>query len=171
MRNMTIKALCVTLLLAVLLVGAVACSSHYRSDVAAPAALDAMIASLQSGDDPEYHVADDETYAVYFDADEAYTLVQDCRIAYHNEGTNVDQLGVFRVKEGQSVEPVRRMVQTYVDGQAEYLYGFASNYQRDELDKIEGARVEVYGQYVVYTILSSADRTAATEALTAAIAK
>jgi hypothetical protein len=171
MKIVTIKALSVTLLFTMLLGCAVACGSQYGSDVAAPVVLDAMIASLESKDSPEYYVADDETYAVYFDTDEAYTLVQDCCIAYHNVGTNVDQFGVFRVKDGQSVEPVRRMVQTYVDGQAEYLYGFASNYQRDELDKIEGAHVEVYGQYVVYTILSSADRASATDALTAAIAE
>jgi hypothetical protein len=80
-----------------------------------------------------------------------------CCIAYHSVGTNVDQLGVFRVKDGQSVEPVHRMVQEYADGQAEYLHGFAANYNREELDKIQNQQVERIGQYVIFTILGTED--------------
>ena len=95
--------------------------------------------------------------------------MQDCCIAYHNEGTNVDQVGVFRVKEGHSTEPVRKMVQEYVDGQCEYLHGFASNYNQAELDKIQNQFVVVMGQYVCFGILSESDEATVRETIKTAL--
>ena len=147
-----------------------ACSATYRADIGAQVLTENIISALESQSE-EYYLADGETYAVYFDTEDAYDTVQDCCIAYHNEGTNVDQFGVFRVKEGHSTEPVRKMVQEYVDGQCEYLHGFASNYNQAELDKIQNQHVVVMGQYVYFGILSEADEAAALDAVKAAIAK
>ena len=147
-----------------------ACSATYRADIGAQELTGNIISALES-QSGEYYPADGETYAVYFDTEEAYAAVQDCCIAYHNEGTNVDQFGVFRVKEGQSTEPVRKMVQEYVDGQCEYLHGFASNYNQAELDKIQNQHVVVMGQYVYFGILSESDETVAMQTIKDAIAK
>ena len=154
------------MLLALLML--VGCGASYRTDVGAQALTDEVM-SVLSEKDGEYYAADAETYAVYFDENAAYDIVQDCCIVYHSEGTNVDQFGVFRVKEGQSTEPVRRMVQEYADGQASYLHGFASNYNQGELDKIQNVQVSVMGQYVFFSILSDADERAATDAIKAMI--
>ena len=147
-----------------------ACSATYRADVSAQELIAEIISALeeQSG---EYYLADGDTYAIYFDTEDAYGNVEDCCIAYHSEGTNVDQFGVFRVKEGQSTEPVRKMIQAYVDGQCEYLHGFASNYNQAELDKIQNQHVVVLGQYVYFGILSEGDEAAAMETIKATIAK
>ena len=61
------------------------------------------------------------------------------------------------------------MVQEYVDGQCEYLYGFASNYNQAELDKIQNQFVVVMGQYVCFGILSEGDEAAVRDAVSAAL--
>ena len=157
---------CAVLLLLLCLL--VSCGPSYRSDVGAQALADEVISTL-SEQDGEYYAADGETYDIYFGEDAAYGNVQDGCIVYHSEGTNVDQFGIFRVKEGQSTEPVRRMIQEYADGQASYLHSFASNYNQGELDKIQNVQVSVMGQYVFFSILSDADESAATDAIKAMI--
>ena len=145
-----------------------ACGTTYRSDVSAETLMQAAISAIseESGD---YYMADGDTYAIYFDQNAAYAAVQNCCIAYHSVGTNVDQIGVFLVKDAQSVEAVRKMVQEYVDGQCEYLYGFAENYNKDELDKIQNQQLTVMGQYVCFTILNDGDERAVLQAIEAAI--
>ncbi|MBQ7338572.1 MAG: DUF4358 domain-containing protein [Clostridia bacterium] len=158
------------LLLAVMMTASACSSGTYRNDVSAQTLTETMIDVL-SEEDGQYYTASGDAYAVYFDADEAYDTVQDCCIAYHITSINVDQFGVFRVKNGQSTESVRTMVQKYVDDQVEYLNAFAANYNQDELAKIENARVEVVGQYVCFTILTASDEGVAIDALKAAISK
>lgn len=155
-------------LLVLLAVVLSACSATYRADIGAQTLMGEVISALASESD-EYYMADGDTYAVYFDTEAAYETVQDCCIAYHNEGTNVDQIGVFRVKEGHSTEPVRKMVQEYVDGQCEYLHGFASNYNQAELDKIQNQFVVVMGQYVCFGILSESDEATVRETIKTAL--
>ena len=159
-----------TMILLLMALALCACSATYRVDISAQTLMGEAISALASESD-EYYMADGDTYAVYFDTEAAYETVQDCCIAYHNEGTNVDQFGVFRVKEGHSTEPVRKMVQEYVDGQSEYLHGFASNYNQAELDKIQNQHVVVMGQYVYFGILSESDETVAMQTIKDAIAK
>ena len=168
MKKRYIVVALATVLLLALTLGA--CSATYRADISAQTLTEGIISAL-ADESGEYYLADGDTYAVYFDTEAAYANVTDCCIAYHSEGTNVDQFGVFRVKEGQSTEPVRKMVQAYVDGQGEYLHGFASNYNQAELDKIQNRYVLVLGQYVCFGILSESDESAATDAIKAAIAK
>ncbi len=159
-----------TMILLLVALALCACSATYRADIGAQVLTENIISALES-QSGEYYLADGQTYAVYFDTEDAYSTVEDCCIAYHNEGTNVDQIGVFRVKEGHSTEPVRKMVQEYVDGQCEYLHGFASNYNQAELDKIQNQHVVVMGQYVYFGILSESDETVAMQTIKDAIAK
>lgn len=169
--NQKIK-MCLSILMGIaLMMTAVSCGSSYRSDVTSESLINQLISTLEQDGEDHYHTADGETYSIYFGEEDAYANVTDCCIAYHDNGTNVDQFGIFRVKDGQSTEPIRRMVQEYVDGQSEYLYSFASNYQQDELEKIRNTHVVTYGQYVLYTILDSSDYAAVANALQEAIAQ
>ena len=152
-RNLANRGIALFLLLS-LLWAVSACAQNYTSDQSAQTLLGRVTSTLSEGDEGMYVTASEDTYAVYFGDKAEYEVVQDCCIAYHTDSTNVDQLGVFRVREGQSTEPVRKMVQAYVDGQAEYLHGFAANYNRGELEKIQSSRVFVIGQYVCFSILS-----------------
>jgi hypothetical protein len=158
-HNPANRAVALLLLLA-LFVTMSACAHPYTSEQSADTLLGKVISTLSEGNEDVYYRASEDTYAVYFGDKVEYEVVQDCCIAYHTDSTNVDQLGVFRVREGHSTEPVRKMVQAYVDGQAEYLHGFAANYNRGELEKIQSSRVFVIGQYVCFSILSdeAADR-------------
>ena len=152
------------------LLTAIACGKEYRQDIAAETvgrqAIDAL--SITNG---EYYAEDDDSRAVYFRDQKAYSVVEDSAIFYHSDGTNVDRLGVFRVRTGENVENVRQMVQEYLDGQLAYLRSFAANYHPTEITKLNGARVQVLGQYVVFTVLNTKDTETARQSILKSISK
>ncbi len=143
-----------------LLSSAFSCGDAYRDDVASRVLGEAMIGAIGDAQE-EYYTAGDDTYAVYFAENDAYAAVEDCAIIYHSDGTHVDQAGVFRVRAGEDIGAVREMVQTYVNGQLSYLRSFAANYNPAQMAKLDRARVQILGQYVIFTILDAQDEAAA----------
>lgn len=138
------------------------------SDTVACARL-VTIALQTMGDAEDYLPADEDHFAFYFGGQEAFDEVEDARVVFHRETTNVNELGVFRADDEENVTAVREMVEEYLDGQVENLRSFAANYSPWDMEKIEGAGVRVYGTYVVYYILDDGDATRALEAVRQAI--
>jgi hypothetical protein len=91
-------------------------------------------------------------------------------VVSRNADTNVSEIGVFRVREDIDMEGVLATVSSYVDAQKLRLPPLLEMYNPDELPRVENARVERFGQYVVYTILNenelSAVRQGVVDALT-----
>jgi hypothetical protein len=152
-----------------LLYGVACASNTYRADVTSTVITDS--AKTAVGNAADYFDASAETYDIYFGTEDAFAAVEDCNIVYHETETNVDQFGVFRVKPDGDVAAVEAMVRSYVDGQVAYLNSFAAAYNRDELVKIENAKVSTLGSYVYFTILSEDGADAFVNAVRAAIEK
>ena len=79
-------------------------------------------------------------------------------------GVNIDEFGVFKAGKMTTAE-LKEMIEGYI----QILNDSWMNYQPEEKPKLDGAEVKVVGDYVMYAILSDADRTAAFGAFESAL--
>ena len=162
-------ALCATLLL----LSVVACdtSSNWRDDLSAVSVSNSVKAALPAEDGWE-SVSDDyispsawgESYADYL------ALVADHSITLSAESDmNVDEWGVFRLKDAKDAASFKSFVEDYLEAKKLRMTPLLESYNPDELPKLDYATVNVMGRYVMYTILSSTDTTAAGSAMEKAL--
>jgi len=78
---------------------------------------------------------------------EEYVLLQ------QNSGTEIDQYGIFKVKEDGDTQAISDKITAYLDAMLSNFDNF--NYMPGERVKLADARVEVIGDYVIYTVLSA----------------
>ena len=71
-------------------------------------------------------------------------------------GTNIDEFGIFKAGN-LSADELKEMTEGYL----QILVDSWMNYQPEEKPKLDGAEVKVVGDYVMYCILSDADRSTA----------
>ncbi len=71
-----------------------------------------------------------------------------------DSANNVDEVGVFHVKDSAQVEDLKDIVQAYVDGRVLRFRDLLAGYNPQELPKLDEATVEVRGNYIYYSILS-----------------
>ncbi len=71
-------------------------------------------------------------------------------------GTSIDEFGVFKAGT-MDAAAIKEMIEGYL----KILQDSWMNYQPEEKPKLDGAEIRVVGDYVIYAILSEADREAA----------
>lgn len=79
-------------------------------------------------------------------------------------GTSIDEFGVFKAGKMTTKD-----LQAMIEGYLQILNDSWMNYQPEEKPKLDGAEVKVVGDYVMYAILSDADRAAAFGAFESAL--
>ncbi len=79
-------------------------------------------------------------------------------------GTNIDEFGIFKAGT-MDAAALKDMVDAYI----KILQDSWMNYQPEEEPKLKGAEVRTVGDYVMYVILSEADKTTAFKAFTDAL--
>ena len=79
-------------------------------------------------------------------------------------GTNIDEFGIFKAGTMDTAA-----LKEMIDGYIKILQDSWMNYQPEEEPKLKGAEVKTVGDYVMYAILSDADKTAAFKAFEAAL--
>ena len=79
-------------------------------------------------------------------------------------GTNIDEFGIFKAGT-MDAAALKDMVDAYI----KILQDSWMNYQPEEEPKLKGAEVRTVGDYVMYAILSEADKTTAFKAFTDAL--
>ncbi len=72
-----------------------------------------------------------------------------------NKDSNVDEFGVFHVKNPDRVGEVKSIVDSYIATQQLRMTPLLESYNPDEIPKVENAKVLVCGNYVIYTILNT----------------
>ena len=78
----------------------------------------------------------------------------------------VDEYGVFRAKDADAAKELEKQAKDYL---ANRLETWMDEYMPEEKPKVENAECRVFGNYVVYAILSDANRSAAFKAVEAAL--
>ena len=79
-------------------------------------------------------------------------------------GTNIDEFGIFKAGTMDAAA-----LKEMIDGYLKILQDSWMNYQPEEEPKLKGAEVKTVGDYVMYVILSDADKAAAFKAFEAAL--
>ena len=155
------------IILAALLLCPILCLSacdSYRNDVAvndlSSAVLNAV--STQGG----YTAMDSDYVSLEFsNPNVIVSNVQEWMICASSSQSTVDEFGIFRVKEGGDVNAVKAEVWDYVQATQVKLEVFLDMYDPLEKTKLENAEIVVYGNYVIFTMLTEQDSSAALEAV------
>ena len=96
-------------------------------------------------------------------------ITDHCIIVSEKSDVNIDEVGVFHVKDSAKVAELKAIVEAYVEGQTLRFRDLLISYNPDELPKLDEAEVEVCGNYIYYSILSEARTEAAENAFEGAI--
>ena len=169
----TLRVLCCALCAILLLCAVTACDNggNWRSDLTSASLAATVKAALPAGDGWD-SVSDDyispsawgEDYADYM------ALVSDHTITISAESDmNVDELGVFHVKDAKDASKIKAFAQKYLEAKKLRMAPLLESYNQAELPKLDCAEVTVCGNYVLYTILSAEDTTAAHSAFEKAL--
>ena len=89
-----------------------------------------------------------------------------CSVYHNSYGTGVDEFGIFKAGTLKAAE-VKSAVDEYIELLRET--SMAALYTPEEVPKLEGAEVRAVGDYVMYCVLSDADRDAAFDAFESAL--
>ena len=79
-------------------------------------------------------------------------------------GTNIDEFGIFKAGTMDAAA-----LKEMIDGYIKILQDSWMNYQPEEEPKLKGAEVKTVGDYVMYVILSDADKATAFKAFETAL--
>ena len=103
-------------------------------------------------DDDAMYMLDDDVILKYSDKSIPY-LVDYC-IFRAKESKNINEFGIFRFEDGKTHEFEKLIIEYVGNLQKSYR---AMNYFPSEEEKIDFARIKVYGNYVVYSFLNEED--------------
>lgn len=78
-------------------------------------------------------------------------------------GTSIDQIGIFKAG-AMGTKELKALIEDYLRQYEEKQWPMIELYNPTEKPKLTGAEVKIVGDYVMYTILSDADRAAASQA-------
>ncbi len=136
----------------------IACKSKnsYRDDLTSADVIQQIETALAGGDG---YIPVSDGFISPSSWGEEYTSLLDAvsdweiRIS-ENKDANVDEFGVFHVKNPDQVSEVKSIVDSYIATQQLRLPSILDMYNPDEIPKVENAKVLVCGNYVLYTILN-----------------
>lgn len=93
-----------------------------------------------------------------------YTLlpkfVKSSAIYYAQDTNNLDEFGVFWIEEGKAKAVRQQIAEDYLKKRYNENLDWYNSYMPTETPKLRDAEVRIYGDCVVYAILSSARKTA-----------
>lgn len=70
-------------------------------------------------------------------------------------GTILDEIGIFKASDESNINDMKSEIESYLKGRVD---NFDTRYFIEELPKVESAEVKVFGKYIVYAILSDAEK-------------
>ncbi len=154
------QALCAALALAALL-SLFACvqTPVYRSDVSADDLADAAVVAL--GQEVNYLSPPADFLSDFFTSPD---YAEQVALRRADVGNNLNELGVFRVTEGNA-SGMETLLRRYLTDSYARNADWYDSYIPRETPKLRDAEVRVYGNYVVYAILDGEDRAAAFAAI------
>lgn len=93
------------------------------------------------------------------------TIMEDYAIYMQNTGTSLDEIGIIKAA-GEDTAAVENAVKDYLTQRNEEWTGM---YLVEEYPKLRDAEYRIFGRYVVYGILSTDDKAALFDAVSAAL--
>lgn len=164
MKKYTVRIISLILVVIFSAMSLAACGgADYRDDVAV-STLDSAIQSKIPVPDG-YYSPDSDYLSFYFEG--ADSIVTEYVIQMSATSTNINQFGIFHVKDGEA-ESMKAICEAYISKSKDRWVAQA-NYIASEHPKMEGAEIRIFGNYVVYTMLTEADKAIAFDAVESAL--
>ena len=146
------KHFAVCLLSLILLPMLLACQAtgEYRTDVSVNTLAEGIHALWEG-----YQTDTSSLLGDYLNLDEG---VREHTLLYRSDTNNLDEIGIFRLQGKKPNDLAAELQQKYLWETYDKNHTFYDSYMPNETPKLQNAEVRVYGNYVVYAILSEADK-------------
>ncbi len=148
------RILSITLIF-ILSVSLIACQKNreYSDDIPCAELLDT--AEEQIPVDMGYESFGGDHVKFYF---ENTDLDDDRALRYSTASENINEFGIFHAPDKDAAKELYGLTEKYLDGLLEEKGEFVGSYAPRELEKLTGAEVKAFGNYVAYAVLSEDDR-------------
>lgn len=97
--------------------------------------------------------ASDEFMMFFLNVDAS--LYSECTVLTPAGSSSIDEFGIFKASSAENVANIENALKTYLAGR---VATWDTRYSQTEKPKVDGAKVTVYGNYVIYTILSAEEQ-------------
>lgn len=84
--------------------------------------------------------------------------VTDSAVFYTGSTENIDEFGIYHVTEGHAEAMATLLKERYLNASYDQNREWYNSYIPKETPKLRDAEVKIFGNYVIYTILNTADR-------------
>ncbi len=101
-------------------------------------------------DNQEYHKFDDAHISASFPNKDSYN---DRYVIYSADTNDINEIGVFHADSDEHARELLDDCKKYVEDMQNNSRAFIASYAPDELPKLDAARVERVGNYIIYTVL------------------
>ena len=125
--------------------------AEYSSSLTSKELSDALMGQISGSED--YIEYTDEELS-YFDF--AKNADADITVLYSRAAEDVGEIGVIRISKEKAKE-MQSAVENYLKMQKNEKAAFFKNYAPGELSKLDRAEVRRFGDYIIFTVLSSED--------------
>ena len=142
-----IVVLFLTLLTCISFVG---CSKKYVTNIESAKISEALQRSIVT--DGGYREPSERFMTINIGVPEHY--IKDYRIIVAKDDVNQNEIGVFRANTKNDAKEIAKYCRKYLDNE---IANYNPDYNPDEAVKLQNAVVNVFGIYVIYTILSTDD--------------
>jgi hypothetical protein len=145
---------------AVMLFSFAACSKTiaYKDDVAVTVLSDAGVKKISHSSN--LNTASDEFMMFFLNVDSS--LYSECKVMTPMGSTSIDEFGIFKAASIEHVAKIEEALSSYL---ANRVATWDTRYSQEEKPKVDGAKVTIYGNYVIYTILSAEEQGAFLDAV------
>lgn len=164
MKN-TVRSTIIVLLAAILALSFASCGEKgYRDDVSVASVADEINKSLSNIENLDK--ADENYISIQqkFPLDKCAEYVE----MFQTSGIGIDEYGIFKMNDAESAEAMKTAIESYL---TTARATFNENYAPNERPKIEASEVRVFGNYVMYAVLSDSEKEAAFGTLESALKK
>lgn len=172
-ESLNMKKILVTVLaLCMMLTVFCACEKdHYRTDLTSAEVMSSILAAIPQENG---YKQVSEQYISSSTWGKDYQMLLDKVVDYHiviaeDSDMNINEIGVFRVKDAKDVATLAAIVETFIIGQTTRYLSLLEAYNPAEIPKLDEAEVEVCGTYIYYSILSDANTDKAEDAFESAV--
>lgn len=138
----------------------------YKDDVPAATLLAAAVAAAPTDSGYDISSSDADYYQFYFNSDPA---IDGYAFAFSTASSDINEIGVLHARSEADVAAVKALAEAYLTTQKAFYASFVNTYNASETEKLDAATVRVFGNYVLFFILSGNDLSNAAKAAEGAL--
>ena len=159
------RIICIIFLIALAIPSAACAQNDYRTDVSAEELVSMVKTALPLPDGYASHGGDYLDFR--FEGIDAY--IENYAIIYSRDTRYADLVAIFKAKSPDDANKAAELCEQFIEDQRALFSGIVERYLPSEKEKLESAKTERIGSYVIVSILSPSDAAKALSAIKTAL--